>query len=438
MFNTLFAILDEVKNTLWGYPGMLLIAFIGIYLTTNSSVVQLRRFPAVLRIFFHFLRGGSQENVGIHPLKAFFAAIGGAIGLGNIVVITAAVQIGGPGALFWLWITAFFGTVVKYSEVYLGLRFRVRNNSGGYDGGPMYFLRHAFKVSWVPTLICILLCLYGVEVFQFNAVTESISVNWDVNRYVVIVVLLILVLAAGAGGVKRVGEISSALIPLFVITYLAMGIWVVINNLSILPSLFNTVITSAFTGHAAIGGFAGSTMMMALAQGAAGGAYSGDIGIGYSSIMHSESSVTQPEKQASLAIFGIFLDTVVVCTVSMMIVLSTGVWQLPIEPGLLIQTALSQYFPYMNLFMPFFIFLLGYTTLTAYFCMGIKCAQYLAPKYGRKIYFVYAVLILVLFSFANPKQALILMQLSGGLLLVINLIGIFRLRREISFDIPKN
>src|SRR5262249_35368517 len=138
---------------------------------------------------------------GVHPLSAFFASIGGAIGVGNIIVICAAIQIGGPGAIFWTWVTAFLGMLIKYAEVYLGMRHRVRNESGSYDGGPMYFLRKAYKVRWIAPVVATLLCIYGVEIFLFSELTATFESNWGLNRYLGIGVLLGLVLAACLGGV---------------------------------------------------------------------------------------------------------------------------------------------------------------------------------------------------------------------------------------------
>jgi AGCS family alanine or glycine:cation symporter len=244
-----------------------------------------------------------------------------------------------------------------------------------------------------------------------------------------------LILFASSGGVRRVGAISSAIIPFFVLVYISMGSWVLLNNLQVIPEVISTVFSSAFTGTAAIGGFAGSALMATISQGARRGCYTGDLGVGYASVIHSESSMKIPEEQASLAVFDIFLDSFIICTTSLMLVLVTQVWHEPIAAGMMVQTALSDYFPHMNIFMPIFLFLLGYNTINAYFCVGIKCSEFLSPKYGKPVYYVYAILALVIFSFAGVAQAQTVMTIAGGLLLVINCLGIFRLRREISFAV---
>ena len=430
-----FSLLEGFENLLWSYIGFPVLMLLGLYLSYKSRFVQIRKFPTVVKTFINFLKVRETCPGAVHPMQAFFACIGGCIGIGNIVGICTAVQVGGPGALFWIWMTALLGSMVKYSEVFLGLKFRVSNGQGGYSGGPMYFLKRVFKTSWMPTFVCLLLCVYGVEVYQFSVVTKSITSNLPVNQYVVIFVLLALVIFAGSGGVKRVGSISSAIIPLFVVIYVGMGGWVLFNNLAVLPDVLKSVFNTAFTGHGALGGFIGSTLLMTISQGVRRGCYTGDLGIGYASVIHSESSAKIPEKQAALVIFDIFLDTFIICTSSVLVILVTDVWHQPIETGLLVQTALSLYFPYMQFFMPFFLFLLGYSTINAYFCVGLTCAEHLSPRFGRRIYYVYSALALLIFSFVDTMQAQTVMSVAGGLLLTLNCYGIYKLKGELSYNI---
>ncbi len=438
MFTFLNSHIEIIEDVLWTYFGVPLVIFLGIYLSFKSRFFQIRHFPLVFKTFFGFF---SKENTqtlsvgGVHPLKAFFAAVGGCVGIGNIVGICTAIQLGGPGALFWIWLTALVGMIIKYSEIYLGLRYRVPDGKGGYNGGPMYFLQKAFKFKSIPIVISMLLCVYGVEVYQFSVISKSISMNFGIDSLLVIAVLLALVIFAGSGGVRRVGNISSKILPVFVVVYVSMGLWVLVNHLSAIPEVIHMIFSSAFTGHAAVGGFLGAGMMAAMSYGMRRGCYTGDIGVGYASVIHSESSVQVLEKQASLAIVDIFLDTFIVCTTSVMLILTTGIWQEPMEAGMLVQLALSQHFPYMEIFIPIFLFMLGYNTINAYFCVGLKCADYLSPKRGRFIYYAYAIIALVFFSFMGTAQAQTVMAIAGVSLLIINGIGIFILRDEISFNL---
>lgn len=431
--------LEFLDNSLWSFFALPGIMLLGAYFSFRSRFVQIRYFPSIIKTFFSYIiRKHHHTEGGIHPLKVFFASIGGCIGIGNIVAICTAVQIGGPGALLWIWVTAILGSIIKYAEIYLGIRYRISNGKGGYHGGPMYFLTRAFKSNTIPKVVALLLCIYGVEIYQFGVIANTVTTNFAVDRTWVVLGLLVLVIGVSSGGIQRVGHLSSFMIPVFILCYLSMGAWVLYSNFETLPGILSTIVHSAFTGHAAAGAFAGSGIMLAISQGIRRGCYSGDVGVGYASVIHSESRECHPEKQAALAIFDIFIDTFMVCTTSILIVLVTGVWQEQMDASLLIQTALGLHFPFMEIFMPTFLFLLGYTTITAYFCAGIKCAEFLAPRYGKMLYYFYAALALALFSYIDNYNALIVMSITGGLLLLFNLSGIYRLRNEISFAIPKH
>ena len=436
MFETISILLSGFEDFLWGYLGVPAVLLLGLYLSCLSGFTQFRKFPAVLKNFGKFMTTTEKDAHGVSPLRAFFACDGGCVGVGNIVGICTAVQIGGPGALFWIWVTACAGTIVKYSEVYLGVKYRIENSEGRFAGGPMYFLQKTFTSRWIPATVALLLCFYGVEVFQFSIVTNTIALNWGLNKVAVIAAFLGMILFASYGGVNRVGAISSAIIPLFVVTYVGMGAWVLLHHVTELPYIFNQVFVSAFTGSAALGGFTGS-LIATISQGVRRGCYTGDVGVGYASVIHSETSSHSPEKQASLVIFEIFADTFFVCTTSIMLILTTGVWNQPIPTASLVQTALSEFFPYMHIFMPFFLALIGYATINAYMCVGAKSAEFLSPKWGRKLFFAYAAVVLPLFAYIDVSLAQTAMAISGGLLLVINSVGIFRLRKEISFELDE-
>ncbi len=432
MFEFLFTQLSLLDQFFWSYIAFVLIMILGGYLTFKMRLFQIRALPGIVMTFVQFLKMRSNGEKGVHPLRAFFASVGGMIGIGNVVGIVTAVQLGGPGALFWVWVAAIIGALIKYSEIILGFKYRVANERGGYDGGPVYFLRAAFKNRIIPTIVAILLCIYGVEIYQFSVVTTSISSNWHINHYAVMGVFLALVIFAAVGGVKRIGKICSYTMPFFLLTYITMGLWLILQHVHVLPEILCTVFKSAFSGHAAMGGFAGCGAIAAIQHGISRACYSADLGIGYDSMIQSESSTLYPEKQASLAVLGVFIDNVI-CTLSILIVLVSGIWasNAPLEASELVKNALGAHFPIMKLFMPLFLLIVGYTTIIAYFCVGMKCARFLAPKNGEKIYIAYAIASFVFFSFFDQTQALLIMSISGALLLSFNLLGIFRLRYEI-------
>lgn len=429
-----FQTLEQINEFIWGHIAFLLIIGLGAYFSFSSRFFQIRKFGAIWGAFFSFFQEKTGKS-GIHPLKTFFAAIGGCIGIGNVVGIVTAVQIGGPGALFWAWIGGLAGMLIQYAEVYLGMRFRIKNSEGSYDGGPMYFLPLAYKTKWVAPLVCILLCIYGVEVFMFNVMADSIATNWHVNQYVVVALLMAAILIVASGGINRVGEVCSGLIPLFIFLYMGMALWVIFQNSAQLPSVFSSIFEGAFTPQAAAGGFAGSTVMMTISMGLSRGAYSGDIGVGYTSVIYAESGTHKIKKQSAMTIVAIFLDTFLICTLSILVVLATGNWKSGIDVTLMVQEGLGLYFPYMHVFMPLFLFLLGYSSILAYFVVGAKCAKFISKKWGPTLYYIYACIALPLFAFVDATEAFLIMSLSGALLLILNLLGIYLLRKEIEFGL---
>jgi len=434
----IFQFLSLANNFLWSYVVFVLLVGLGAYFSIRSRFFQIRKFPAILRSFVAFMRETSSDKRGIHPLKAFFAAVGGCIGIGNVVGICTAVEIGGPGAIFWAWIGALCGMLIQYTEVYLGLKHRVKNTSHNYDGGPMYYLPVAYKNKWIAPVICILLAFYGVEIFMFNVMADSMSVNWGVDLWIIVLGLCIATFGVALGGIKRVGEVCGAIIPVFIILYFCMSVWVLANHYAEIPNMFRQIFAGAFTAQAAQGGFAGSTVMLGISMGLSRGAYSGDIGIGYTSIIYAEGRTRQFQRLSSLTIFGLFLDTFVVCTLSVFVVLATGFWKSGIDVSLMVQESLALHFPYMNYFMPFFLFLLGYTTILAYFVVGVKCAKFLSPKWGPVLYYCYAAISLPLFAFTKAEHAFTVMSLAGALLLLLNVYGMYLLREEVVFGLDRH
>jgi len=437
MIETVFSYLDVFEDLLWGCLGAPLILGLGLLLSLQSRCFQIRKFPAVVKWFISCFSIKKHEvKAGIHPLQAFFACVGGCVGIGNIVGICTAVQVGGPGAIFWIWVTAILGAIVKYTEVYLGVKHRVQNERGEHSGGPMYFLQRATSNKWIPMIVALFLCVYGVEVYQFSVITESLSRNFHCNRLLIGIALLGLVFFAGKGGLRRVGAICGAIIPIFVVLYMGMGIWVLIQNASDLPLLFATIFKSAFSPSSAVGGFIGSSVILTLSQGVRRGCYTSDVGVGYASVIHSESAATSPQQQASLVIFDVFLDTFLVCTMSVLLILVTGIWNQPLGADLLVQKALATHFPLVDVFMPIFLLLLGYSTITAYFCVGIKCAEFISKKNGKRLFVLFALTALLLSVFVDTSQAQSIMSISGGVLLIINCWGIFQLRHEADYSMP--
>lgn len=408
----------------------------GCYLTLKSAACQIRLFPNVLKIFWQFARTKKESATAVHPLQAFFASIGGCVGIGNIVAITAAIQVGGPGALFWVWVTAIVGSIVKYAEVYLAIITRKTTSTAGFRGGPMYTLERAYNgLKWPGILFCLLMSVYGVEIYQFSVMTHAVAQSTSIPTAFVALALIVLVIYAERGGVQRVGTISSWLIPFFLVIYLSMGLYVLGSSYDLLPAVLSEVFNCAFSSTAAQGGFVGSALLMTISQGVRRGCYSSDIGVGYASIIHSESSVKDPVKQSSLLIVEVFLDTFVICTMSVLLVLVTGVWKESVDPSFLVQMALATKFPFVNYFLPIFLLILGYSTIITYYIAGMRTASFLSARYGRLLYTIYGAIAFFLFSFVSPIHSICVMSVVQFCLLILNISGIWRLREQLSFAI---
>ncbi len=431
---TFLSYLSSFDDFFWSYIAFMLILTLGITFSIKSKFSQITKLPYFFNLFYKYsLHSQSSDQRGVHPLKVFFASAGGNIGIGNVVGIVTAACIGGPGALFWVWVAGILGSIVKYAEVYLGIKFRQVDENGVYQGGPMYFLHKAYKTRLIPTLVAILLCIYGVEIYQFSVITDALAHCWHVPRSVTIAGLLFLVMYAVQGGLSRIGKICSCVLPFFLTLYCGMALYILYKEFHHLPALLTTVFSSAFTGHGAIGGFAGCTVATTIRQGISRAAYSGDIGIGFDSIIQSESSAKDPGTQAQLSIVGVIVDNLI-CSLSILMALASGAWSLGLDnASLAVEYALSSYFPMVQFFLPLFFFVTGYTTIISYFLVGRKCAQFLGGSLGAKLYLIYGVCALPLFCFLSQNTALLIMSISGALLLCFNLFGVFLLRKEIAF-----
>jgi len=428
-------IIELIDDAIWMYLAVPLICFFGIYATWKTNAVQIRKARQVGKLLIECYQSENcDSDRGINPLHAFYITLGGCVGIANVVAVCSAIKLGGPGALFWMWVSALFGMLVKYSEVYLGVKYRVVNQLNSYDGGPMYYFTQVFKSNWPSTVFAILLAIYGIEVYMFKIVTDAFVINWGLSHYFVMSALLLLILLVVSGGSKRVGEVSSYIMPAFLTIYCVMGVWVLLMHIDRIPSVLWMVVQSAFTGKAAVGGFAGSSALMAISQGVKRACYTGDIGVGYAGVVCAETSDADPKKQANLTILGIFLDTFVVCSMSVLLVLVTDVWTLGLPESEWVHQALAMHFPYMSIFMPILIFLLGFSSLIAFFHVGIKCVNYLSPKFGRPLYYIYATVAFVGFSFVDQTEALLLMSLCGACMLLLNMYAIIKLYHHIRFD----
>lgn len=434
----IFETLEQFDAILWNYIGIFVIILIGLYFTIKNKFYQLSVLVKPKKYIGELLSCAEKGKQGIHPIKLYFSSVGGMVGLGNLVLVVAVVKVGGPGGVLWMWLASFLGMIVKYSEIYLGIKYRVKTKNG-YDGGPMYFLQEAFKGSKLkldkilPSCVCLLLCIYGAEIEQFLIITDTFVDTFSVHRSVAIGMLLLLVVISSIGGVQRLSVICSILMPPFMISYLLIGLWIMIDNASVLSGIFSSIFYDAFTIKASASGIIGGNVLLAAHKGISRAVYSGDIGIGYDSIVQSETQTTHPERQARIAIFALFSDTII-CTITIMIIFVTGVIELDgIKQSEYIIHALSKYVPHSEVYIAFLFFIAGFTTVIGYLVVGHKAARFLSKKFGKPLYVIYSTIAFIIFSHFPQEDVMLIMSISGGLLMIINLTGVFLLRKEIKF-----
>lgn len=431
--NKLFQYLEYISDFFWSYIGFSLICIIGIYLTLKSKGLQFRTIRNVKNNIQEFSSHASQRE-GLNPIKLFFASAGGSVGLGNVVGIGIAVMIGGIGSIFWMWIASFAGMLLRYSEIFLGMKYRQKNNKFGFDGGPMYYLQAAFKSKIPAYLAAIFLCIYGVEIYQFVVLTDRLHIAFDVNRNLILFLILISVIYSVLGGVKRIANICSYLMPIFMLSYIFMCMYVIFCNYTNIWHTIKQIFYTAFNGQAPLGGFIGSTWLMSAYLGISKTVYSGDICIGYDSVVQSETRISNPKAQAKIAIYSMLADTII-CFFSTFVLAVTGSWwklNHIIESDVM-STLLTQYFPNSHHFMTAVIFFAGYTTVIAYLVVGIKSAKFIFPKWGEKVYIIYACCSFIFFSYFSQTQVMVVMSFTSGVLVLINILGFWKLRKEIEF-----
>ena len=438
MLNHFLSYLEVIEDFVWTYGGAPALMFVGIYFTYKSNFFQIINMPKIFKIFCSYFYQTSDDARGIRPIYVFFASIGGCIGIGNVVGVCTAVQLGGPGAVFWMWVAGFFGMLVKYAEIYLGMIYRKKDKHNSYIGGPMIYLQQLQGGKILSSLVAFLFCMYGTEIFIFRTITHTIIEGWGWDKGLVIVLLMMFVLIIGQGGLQLVGKVSSVVVPLFLVVFASMSIYILAINILIIPSIFKTIFISAWTPHAAIGAFAGSTMMTTMTHGVKRACYSGDIGIGYASTIHSQTAETSPSREACMGIMSIFMDTFIICTLSLLLILVTGTWKDGLHETVLVAQALQLYFPFINIFWPMFIFLLGYTTLISFYSVGKNAAVFLLGDKGNVVYPIFAAIAFVACSYIGENvHAMMFMAIVGMFLLILNLYGIIMLSDKIKFSLTK-
>ncbi|CDH03141.1 alanine/glycine:cation symporter family protein [Xenorhabdus bovienii] len=376
--------LNVINGIVWGIPMLVGILGIGIFMQIRLSFLPIRKLGTGFKLLF---QKNEQRGEGqISPFNALMTALSATIGTGNIAGVATAVVMGGPGALFWMWMTALLGMATKYSEAVLAVRFRETDKNGNYVGGPMYYIKNGLgkKWIWLGTLFAFFGSIAGFGIgntVQANSVADVLHSNFGIEKTVTAGILVILVGAVLIGGIKRISDVAGKLVPVMTVGYFGAGITVLAFNITAIPEAFVLIIKSAFTPVAAQGGFAGAAVWAAIRFGVARGVFSNEAGLGSAPIAHATAKTQNPIRQGLIAMLGTFIDTIIVCSVTGLTIVITGGWLTGETGATLTASSFSAVIPGGNYIVAVALAIFAFTTILGWSFYGEKCIQYLlGPK----------------------------------------------------------
>ncbi len=439
-------ILENLNAVVWGIPALLGILGIGIYLSIRTSFAQLRLFPKALRAFLRTLFGQEGKDEGVSPFQALCTALAATVGTGNLAGVAGAIAIGGPGAVFWMWISAALGMVTKFAEATLSVRFRERNTAGEWVGGPMYMIRNGMGCRW--QWLAAVYAFFGVvAAFGVGNATQVNTVIGGVNQAISAfggeestignlsmgVALAILICGILLGGMKKIGIMAERLVPFASVCYLILGVGVLIARIQCLPGAFTSIITGAFSPQAVTGGVVGS-MFMSLRIGTSRGVFTNEAGMGTAGIAHAAAHVDHPCQQGLMGIMEVFLDTIVICTMTALVILVSGV-SIPYgeDVGVVLTTQAfsSVYGGWVSILIAAALCCFAIATVLGWGLYGARCAQYL---FGDGVWKRFVLLqggAVILGAVLKTGTVWLLSETVNGLMAIPNLIALGCLAPEL-------
>ena len=379
------ALITEINGWAWGVPMQVLLLGTGVFLTVGLGFLTWIR----LGLAFRMLASGTDARGegDIPPFRALMTSLSATIGTGNIAGVATAMTLGGPGALFWMWLTALFGMAMKYAEAVLAVRFREQDDRGGFSGGPMYYIKNGLGPRYA--VLGGAFALFGsmagfglANTVQSNSVAQVLTDQFEIPWALTGVILMVLVGAVILGGIKRIAATASAVVPAMALAYLVMSGVVVISHWETIPSALATIISTAFTGASAAGGFAGATVWAAIRFGVARGIFSNEAGLGSAPIAHAAAQTNEPVEQGLIAMLGTFIDTLVVCTMTGLVIMLTGVLDSGISGASLTAMAFGEAIPGGELVVTLGVVLFATTTMIGWSFYGERCVVYLFGTRG--------------------------------------------------------
>ncbi|MFQ5847357.1 MAG: alanine/glycine:cation symporter family protein [Candidatus Methylomirabilales bacterium] len=380
----IFDLIGVINAFVWGPPMMILLIGTGIWLTIGTRVVQARRFGHAWRLTMRgaFRKDKAELGAGdITPFQALMTAISATVGNGNIAGVATAIALGGPGAAVWMWLTGLVGMATKYAEAMLGVKYREREPDGTMAGGTMYFLKNGLGAPWLGWLFALFgaVAAFGIgNMVQANSVALVFRTELGIPLWLSGLGLAVLTYLVIIGGIKRIAEVAEILVPVMCVIYFVGGVIIILLRISAVPEAFALIFRTAFTGQAAVGGFAGAAVAQALRYGVARGIFSNEAGLGTASIAHAAAQTRDPIRQGHIAMLGVFIDTLLINTITTLAIVLTGAWTSGLTSTALTANAFGQVLgPVGGWIVAFGSITFGYSTLLAWSYYGLKCTDYL-------------------------------------------------------------
>lgn len=427
----MYQILSSMDSFVWGPPLLVLLVGTGIYLSARLGLLQVFKLPKALKLIF---TAESKGQGDISSFAALATALAATIGTGNIVGVATAIKLGGPGALFWMWVAAFFGMATKYSEGVLAIKYRTKDTNGEVAGGPMYYIVNGLGKRWKPLAIVfsifgVMVALLGSGTFtQVNSITESLNNAFGLPATIVSIILAVIVAIIIFGGIQSISKVAEKIVPFMAIIYILAALMVLIFNAgNVLPSIA-LILKSAFTGQAATGGFAGATMMIAIQSGIARGVFSNESGLGSAPIAAAAAKTEEPVEQGLVSMTGTFIDTIIVCTLTGLAIIVTGGWSSNLNGATLTQHAFATVFGNFGVFaLTISLVLFAFTTILGWGYYGERCFEFLFGTRAIPVYRLIFVLMVALGGFLKLELIWVLADIVNGLMAIPNLVALLGL-----------
>ncbi len=427
---TLDAIVGKINAFAWGPPMLILLVGTGFWLTINLRGIQFTKLGHALYLAFIKRKEGGDDPGDITHFQALMTAMAATVGTGNIAGVATAIALGGPGALFWMWITGLVGMATKFAEAILAVKYRVVDEQGEMSGGPMYYISKGLNMPWLGTVFAVFAAAaaFGIgNMVQSNSVADAVEATFGIDFWITGVVLMVLTSIVVIGGIKSIAKVTSLLVPVMVVFYILAASYIILIHIGEVPAALVFIVKQAFNPTAATGGFAGATVMMAIRFGVARGVFSNESGLGSAPIAAAAAKTKHPTSQALVSMTQTFIDTIIVCSMTGLVLVLTGTWSNGQTGSELTTTAFATGIMGGDYIVTIGIILFAYSTILGWCYYGEKSIEYL---FGVKSIMPYRIVFVVLIFVGAVSKLSLVWNISdtlNGLMAIPNLIGLLLL-----------